>query len=131
MENIAYIGYEHKIQFDLDLLIIAAWNKYAGYAGRDRIYLNNVEVFKKSFKNPYDAAWAVSSGDWRWTDDYVFFNKEGYITSFSHCDDERSPIDLDRIDIAGLVRALQDLQNDKRYVVNNIPKAIHDALKEV
>lgn len=129
--EIAYVNYDRRVQVDMDMLIISLWNKYASYEGRDnRIYLNNMEFFKKSFKNSYDAAWAVSSGNWRWTDDFVTFNDGGHLSSFCHWNDKNSPIDIDKIDIKQLINKLQDMQTNKKGYVNNIPRAIHDALKE-
>lgn len=131
MENIAYVNYDRRVQIDKDMLIISLWNKYAEYEGRERIYLNNVGFFKKSFKNPYDAAWAVSTGDWRWTDDFVCFNRDGHLSSFNHWDDENSPIDIDRIDVSHLIDGLERCQTkNKKGYVNDIPRAIHEALKE-
>ena len=126
-----FVGYDQSVNIDVDSLIVSLWNKYVEYKGGDnKISLNNKEFFETSFNNAYDAAWAATLSDrWDWKDDFVCFNGEGYLTSFSHWDDEHSPIDIEKIDIAGLVRALQDLQNEKRYV-NNISKAIHEALQE-
>ena len=131
IEEIAYVSYDERVQINFDTLIAALWNKYIDYkGGYNKIFLNNREFFENSFENAYDAAWAVSSGDWRWTDSFVFFNREGYISSFSQWDDENSPIDMDRIDISHLINGLQDLQTNKKMYVNNIPRAIHDALQE-
>ena len=130
-EEIAYVNYKECVEVNFDALIATLWNKYIEYKGGfNKIFMNNKEFFKNSFKDKYDAAWAVSSGDWRWTDDFAYFDSEGNLSSFSHWDDERSPIDIDKIDISHIIQALQDIQtNDKRYV-DNIPRAIHDALKE-
>lgn len=130
--EIAYINYDRSVKVDMEMFIISMWNKYTEYAIRDnRIYLNNVEFFEKSFKNSYDAAWAVSTGNWKWTDDFVCFDKEGHLSSFCHWNDKNSPIDIDRIDISSLINGLKRLQTNKKGYVNNIPRAIHDALKEV
>ena len=135
MENAIYVDYSGCIKADLDVLLVSMWNSYIEYNGGDnKIFLNNKEFFENSFNNSFDAAWAATlSGKWWWTDDFVYFNREGYIVSFCHWDDERSPIDLDKIDISSLIYELQDLQtnktNDKKYV-NNIPQAIHEALQE-
>ena len=165
MENIFYVNYNNCIEISFDALIVAMWNTYvetverdkkispnnkeffenslenayveAEAAGRDKkISLNNKEFFENSFDDAYDAAMAISwSGRWRWTDSFVYFDEEGYLTSFSRLDDENSPIDMDKIDIDYLIRALQDLQRSpkkwhKKGCVNNIPRAIHDALQE-
>ena len=133
MENVFYIDYNGRIQISFDALIMGMWNVYVEYEGGDnKIFLNNKEFFENSFDNAYDAAWAATlSGRWDWKDAFVYFSGEGYITSFSHWDDKNSPINLDKIDISHIIQALQDMQtNDKRYVVNSIPRAIHDALKE-
>ena len=129
MEN-AYMTYG-KIRVDSYVIIIALWNKFLEEEGNgNKISLNGKDFFEKNFKNPYDAAWAVSlSGKWSWQDDFVYFDTDGYLTSFSRCDDETCPIDMDKIDIDYLIRALQDLQKNKRYVVNDIPRAIHEALE--
>ena len=133
MENVilenAYVNYDGRVQIDYRIIIISLWNKLIEEEGREenKVYPNNEEFFENSFENAYDAAFAVSSGKWRWTDDYVYLNSEGYLFSFSHLDDENSPIDMDRIDISHLINGLQDLQTNN---VNNIPRAIHDALQE-
>lgn len=131
VEEIAYVNYKECVEVNFDALIAAVWNKYVEYkGGYNKIFLNNKEFFKTSFEDKYDAAWAVSSGDWRWTDSFVFFDSEGNLTSFSHWNDERSPIDIDKIDVSPLIDGLKKFhkKNDKRYVVDNIPKAIHEAL---
>ena len=133
MESLVYMTYDGKVQVDLDLLFVVAWNKLMEEEGYgNKIFLNNKEFFKNSFNNPYDVAWAVSYGNYRWADDYAYFNREGHLMSFSRLDDKNSPIDLEKIDIAHLIDGLKRWQkNDKkRYVVNNIPRAIHDALQE-
>ena len=136
MEN-AYMTFEGKIRMDVYSIIIGLWDKFIEEEGSgNKIFYNNKEFFENSFENEYDVAMAVSlSKQWRWTDDFVFFDSEGYLTSFSRCEDETCPIDFDKIDIGYLIRGLQDLQEEKsphknRYVINNIPRAIHDALKE-
>ena len=132
MESLIYMDYEERVQIDLDMLIVAAWNKYIKYkGGYNEIFFNDKGFFEKKFDNAYDAAWAASLSDrWDWHDRFVYFNGEGYITSFSYWDDENSPINLDNIDLSHLIDGLQDLQTKKRYVVNNIPRAIHEALQE-
>ena len=128
MENATYIDYNGRVHIDLDTLIVAAWN----CAGENKIFHNNREFFEN------DVAWAATlSRRWWWTDDFVYIDEEGFPVSFSHWDDRKSPINPDKIDITGLINGLkktkQDLQtndkNKKRYV-NNIPRAIHDALQE-
>ena len=131
MEN-AYMTYDGQIRVDREIIIISLWNKFIEEEGNKsgKIFKNNEEFFKNSFKNSYDAAMAVSlSGAWRWTDDFVYFNDEGYLTSFSRCDDKTCPIVLDKIDIDYLIRALQDLQTNDKKRQDNISRAIHDALK--
>lgn len=112
--EIAYVNYDRRVQVDMDMLVISLWNKYIEYKGGDKIYINNNDFFEKSFKNPYDAAWAVSAGNWKWADDYVCFDKEGHLTSFCHWNDENSPIDIDKIDISSLINGLKRLQTNKR-----------------
>ena len=131
IENIIYVDYDERVQVSFDALIIYSWNKYVEYAGGDnKIFLNNREFFENSFNNSYDAAWAVtSSGKWSWTDDYVYFNGEGYITSFSHWDDDNSPIDIDKIDVGHLIDGLKNFHTCKQGQDNNISRAIHNALK--
>ena len=120
-----------EIDLDLDTIIVSMWNAYVEAEGYgNKISFNDKEFFNNTFENPYDAAWAVSlSGRWAWSDDYVYFDNDGYITSFSHWDDERSPIDIDKLDICQLINSLKKWHKKKRYVVDNIPSAIHDALK--
>ena len=109
----------------MDMVLISIYNAQA----ENKIYVNDVDFFNNTFENPYDAAWSVSlSKRWRWSDDYVYFDEEGYITSFSHWDDENSPIDIDKLDICQLISSLKKWH--KKRVVNDIPRAIHDALQE-
>lgn len=135
VENAIYVDYNECIRVDLNAMVVALWNKYLEFEGRgeNKISLNNKEFFENSFNNAYDAAWAATiSGKWRWSDDYVYFNGEGFITSFSHWDDETSPIDLDKIDVSPLIDGLKKFhKKNKKGYVNNIPKAIHEALQEV
>ena len=141
MENIFYADYNQRIVVNFDGLIVALWNAYLEEGGEgNKISLNNRDFFENSFKNNYDAAWAVALGDWRWTDEYAYFNKDGYLTSFNHWDDENSPIDLERLDISQLIRSVKNFQKkreDKQDVKQaaydniNISQAIHDALKEI
>ena len=103
-ENMFYENYNQRVEVSFDALIIAMWNKYS----KNKISLNNKEFFENTFDNSYDAAWAVSlSGKWQWADDYVCFDEEGYLSSFTHWDDEGSPIDLDKLDICQLVNSLK------------------------
>ena len=131
IENIVYTDYTGHVKIDEDALIVSMWNKYIeGENNDNKVFRNTPENFNEKFKNPYDAAWAVGiSRNWRWTDEYAYFDDEGYLTSFSHWDEETSPIQIDKIDISNLINL------KKGYVdnipVNNIPRAIHDALKEV
>ena len=112
--------------FEVDNILIPMWNGYIDEIGYgEKIFHNGAEFFRK-FETPYDAAWAVSIGDWRRTDEYVCFNGEGLLISFQHWNDENSPLDMSR-----LSNWLQTKIGKKRYVVNSIPRAIHDALQEV
>ena len=116
-----------EIDMNMDMVLISIYN--AQNDTDNKIYVNDADFFENSFDNSYDAAWAVSlSGRWSWTDEFVYFNDEGYITSFSHWDDERSPINLDKLDICQLINSLKRWHK-KRYVVNDIPRAIHEALE--
>ena len=129
MESLVYVNYEGRVEISLDLLFVVAWNKLIEEEGYgNKISLNNKEFFETSFNNLYDVAWATSYGNYRWADDYVYFNTEGHLISFSHWDDENSPIDIDRIDISSLA-GLQDLQRQE----NNCPisRAIQKALDEI
>ena len=131
MEIKAYKNYNGEIEVDKDTVIVSLWNSYIEAAGEEgnKISFNNADFFNRTFKNPYDAVMAVSlSGKWSWTDDFVCFDEEGYLTSFSHWDDVNSPINLNELDIGQLINSLKKWHK-KRYVVNNIPRAIHDALK--
>ena len=116
------------VKVDMDMIIISIYNSLMDEDGK--ICHNDEDFFEAEFNNKYDAAWAVSlSHAWAWSDDFVYLNGEGYLTSFNHWDDEKSPIDLDKLDISKLINSLKR-QHKNRYVVNNIPKAIHDALEE-
>ena len=132
MENIIYESYDGSIQIDMDTLLVSIWNVYIEMeaGGDNKIFLNDKDFFEKKFDNAYDAAWAVSlSGVWKWTDRFVYFNEGGYVTSFSHWDDENSPIDLDKINISPLIDGLiNSLQKNKK---GGISPAIHDALQEI
>ena len=112
------------VEVDMDMLLVSLYNRGA----ENKIFINDEDFINNTFDDSYSAAWAVSlSGRWRRTDDFVYFDSEGYLTSFSHWDDERSPINLDKLDISQLINSLKKRQ--KRYAVNSIPRAIHDALK--
>ena len=118
---------KNEVDMNMDMVLISIYN---ANTEENKIYVNDADFFENTFENKYDAAWAVSlSGKWRWTDDYVCFDEEGYISSFTHWDDEGSPIDLDKLDICQLIEGLKKWHK-KRYVVNNIPKAIHESLQE-
>ena len=133
MENMFYTDYNERVAISFDALIVAMWDEYSdNKGGENKIFLNNKEFFENSFDNSYDTAQAVSlSGKWSWSDDFVYFDGEGYLTSFSHWDDERSPIDIDKIDVGHLIDGLKNFHNDtcKGGQENNISRAIHDALK--
>ena len=102
MENTIYM-YENQVEIDLDTLIVAMWNMYLHHNGGDNFISLN-----------YDAAIPVAlGGRWDWRDKFVFFDEEGYLTSFSHWDDENSPIDLDKIDISPLVDGLKKFHKKK------------------
>ena len=119
---------KNEINMNMDMVLISIYN--AQIEEENKIYVNDKDFFENSFENAYDAAWAVSlSGKWAWSDDYVYFDNDGYITSFSHWDDETSPIDIDKIDINDLIQNIKK-QHKNGYVVNNIPRAIHDALQK-
>ena len=96
---------------NIDKVLITLWNSYIENEGRyDKIFFNNAEFFSNSFQNSYDAAWAVSlSGKWKWSDNYTYFDEEGYISSFNHWDDENSPINLDKLDICQIVSSLKKM----------------------
>ena len=129
MENaIAYVDYSERVRIDYDALIVVMWNAFVEYrGGYDKVFVNDKDFFEKSFDTAFAAVHAVSlSGNYTWSDDYVYFDSNGYIASFNHWDDANSPIDPGRIDINDLARDIKKLKNG--YVVNNIPKAIHDAL---
>ena len=132
MEIRVYKNYNDGIEVDIDTVLVSLWNAYLEGEDRrydNRIYVNDKDFFVNTFENSYDAAWSVSlSGKWAWSDDYVYFDEDGCLTSFSHWDDENSPIDLDKLDISQLINSLE--KHKKRYVVDNIPKAIHEALQE-
>ena len=83
----------------LDTILIPLWNEYIEKTGYgEKIFPNEAEFFNDGkFVTQYDAAWAVSIGDWRRTDEYVCFNEEGYLASFSHWDDKNSPMDITRL----------------------------------
>ena len=122
---------KNEIDMNIDMVLISLWNALEDEDRGNKIYVNDADFFNNTFENPYDAAWAVSlSGQWNWTDDYVYFDEDGYLTSFNHWDDVNSPINLDKLDISHLIQNLKRWSKNKKYVVNNIPSAIHDALKE-
>ena len=113
------------VPVDIDMILVSIYNSCNA---DNKICINDADFFEDAFESPFDAAWAVSlSGRWTWSDDFVCFDAEGHLTSFSHWDDENSPIDLDELDISQLIQSLKKCKKD-RYVVNNIPRAIHDAL---
>ena len=113
------------VDVDMDMILVSLYNSCNKY---NKIAYND-ENFFELFDSPFDAAWAVSiSGKWAWNDDFVCFDEEGHLTSFTHWDDENSPITADKLDISQLINSLKRCKKD-RHVVNNIPRAIHDALK--
>ena len=117
------------VDVDMDMVLISIYNSCEENED-NKIAYNDEKFFDDEFDNSYDAAWAVTlSKRWKWTDDFVYFDKDGYITSFNHWDDVNSPINLDKLDICQLISSLKKM-SQKRYVVDNIPRAIHDALQE-
>ena len=135
--DIMYENFSGQIEIDTDALIVSAWNAYveADFTlgeeeGNNKIFLNNKEYFENSFKTPYDAAIAVASGNWSWTDDFVYFDDKGYLVSFSHWDEETCPIDIEKINIDYLFDGLEKLKKkQKKEQDNNISRVIHDALE--
>ena len=127
MENVVYENYNNCIEVSFDALIVSMWNR----GGENKVFLNNKEFFENSFESAYDAACAVSfSNRWRWTDDFVYVDEEGYLASFSHWDDENSPIDADRLEMSHLIEGLKKWpKKDKKEQEGNISMSIHDALK--
>ena len=112
----AYKNYTDEVEIDTDTVIMSLWNAYidAGGEGSDKIFLNNQDFLNNTFENAYDAAMAVSlSGHWSWSDNYVYFNGEGYLISFSHWDDENSPINLDKLNICPLINNLKKVSTNK------------------
>ena len=117
------------VPVDVDMVLISIYNSCEENEG-NKIAYNDENFFDSTFDSPFDAAWSVSlSGKWCWSDDFVYFDSEGHLTSFSHWDDENSPIDLDKLDINQLISSLKKM-SQKRYVVNDISRAIHEALQE-
>ena len=112
------------VEIDMDTIVVSLWN----YAAEEdnRIYFNDPGFFENFFENAYDAAWAVSIGNWCRTDSFVCFDGEGCLVSFTHWDDDKSPIDIDKLDISQLINRLR---KRNRYTVNSIPEAIHNALE--
>ena len=129
-----------EIEIGVDTIVVSIWNSYLELieGKENRISLNDKDFFVKNFSNEYDAAIAASLSDkWCWTDTFVYFDGEGNLVSFSRWDDDNNPINMDKIDVDFLIRALQDVQSKQskqrnqknRYTVNSIPEAIHEALK--
>ena len=118
---------KNEIDINMDMVLISIYNAQQ-QDGENKVYINDEDFFTNTFSNAYDAAFSVSlSGKWYWSDDFVYFDEEGYLTSFSHWDDERSPINIDKLDICQLIN---NLKWHKKGCVDNIPKAIHEALQE-
>lgn len=111
LEDVFYTDYNGRVVIDEDILLVAAWDEYIKDTGADSetIYLNDdKEFFENTFQNKYDAALAVSlSNKWQWADKFVYVSREGFLTSFSHWDDENSPIAIDKIDINNLINSLK------------------------
>ena len=126
-----YMNYDQNVTISVDALIVSMWNKYSEDKGGDKkIYVYNKEFFENAFENSYDAAWAVSlSGKWDLADDYVCFDEDGYLTSFSRCDDKNSTIDPDKLDLSQLIDGLKNLKKWHKKRQGSIAIAIHDALK--
>ena len=122
--DIMYVNYNQCVEISFNALIVAAWNK----GNFQKVFLNNKEFFENSFNNSFDAAHAASlSGKWSWKDDFVCFDKQGYLTSFSRWDDENSPIEMDKLDLSQLIEGLEKWQ--KKSPQGDISIAIRDALK--
>ena len=119
---------KNEIDVNMDMMLISIYNAQA----EEKIFFNDRDFFDDEFADPFDAAHAVAlSGRWDCADDFVYIDEERRIVSFNHWDDENSPVDLDKLDICQLINSLKKWhKNKKRYVVNNIPRAIHDALQE-
>lgn len=133
----SYIGIDGRVQVEPVSLVVSLWNKFLESEGGDdhggKIFLNRKEFFGDFFENPYDAAQAASAGDYRWEDEYVYIS-EGYLMSFTQLEDETCPVDLNKIDISSLIFQLQELEKLQKLgkgYVDNIPRAIHDALQDV
>ena len=136
MEIKAYKNDNDEVELDMDTVFVSMWNAYLEALLKDnKIHFNNKEFFENAFKNAYDAVWAVSlSGRWRHDDEFVSFDEDGYLVSFTHWNDENSPINLNKIDIDidNFIQSIKKQQkNKKRYDNNNISREISDALKEI
>lgn len=110
LEDVFFTNYEGRVEIDGDMILVAAWNEYIDHYdnGGEKIDSNNEEFFENFFANKYDAAWAVSMNDkWDRTDRFVYFSLDAHLVSFTHWDDERSPIDIDKIDISNLINSLK------------------------
>ena len=113
----AYKNYNDEVEFDVDSMVVSLWNAYEEEEGgsENKIYVNDADFFNSKFDNAYDAVMAVSlSGKWTWSDDYVYFDNNGYITSFNHWDDVKSPVNLDRLGIC-LKRRYQEEYQEGRF----------------
>ena len=96
-----------EVDINMDMVLISIYNAQEENK-ENKIYVNDADFFENTFETKYDAAWAVSlSGKWQWADDFVFFDNDGYLSSFTHWDDAGSPIDLDKLDICQLVNSLK------------------------
>ena len=134
MENIdySYMDYNGRIQVSFDAFMASLWNAYVEEEGQgSKIFPNNKEFFENSFENNYDTACAVSLSDkWKWSDDFVFFNEDRYLVSFSHWDDENSPISLDKVDLRHLIDGIKSIdRREQQEEDNNISRVIHEALE--
>ena len=117
---------KNEVDMNMDMVLISIYN---ATEEENKIYVNDADFFENTFENKYDAAWAVSmSGRWRWTDDYVCFDNDGYLSSFTHWDDEGSPIKLDKLDISQLINSLKKWSK-KEQEACCISRAVRDALE--
>ena len=101
------IKMKNYVEVDMDTILVSLYN--SSDVG-NKIFFNDEGFFVNTFETPYDAAWAVSlSGRWRRSDSFVYFDNEGYISSFTHWDDETCPIDLDKLDICQLIQNIKKI----------------------
>jgi hypothetical protein len=75
--------------------VIDIWNEYIQDAGHGEISSNDEAFFVDMFISPYDAVLAAAYGDWNVNDDYVCLDDHENLQSFSHWQDDNSPVDAD------------------------------------